>query len=270
VNKNILVYVIVFFLLVVGVQAWNIDVYEYGSSWVIINWTGINETTMNNSICTHYNMSGAVTSANVTDIWINESGDTMTGTLNMSDNKITDVGKLIVTGFSQQRDIIPETHGLYSLGNSTHWWKTAYIKTLENLSVTNLLNTTGATLYFDNDSIAESDINFSTACGSGNHLYINGNDLACEADAGTTYTSDEDYINLVGTQFVFNEAVLNATIDARAATITDIWVNETGDTMTGALTMEHQIVLNNDQANITRSGNSGFRIDGSDNVIIWI
>jgi hypothetical protein len=35
------------------------------------------------------------------------------------------------------------------------------------------------------DEISESKINFSTACGSGNHYYLSGNDLACEADDDT-------------------------------------------------------------------------------------
>jgi len=35
---------------------------------------------------------------------------------------------------------------------------------------------------FPVDSIAEGDINFGTTCAAGNHLYISGNDLACEAD----------------------------------------------------------------------------------------
>ena len=32
------------------------------------------------------------------------------------------------------------------------------------------------------DEISESKINFATACAAGNHLYVSGNDLACEAD----------------------------------------------------------------------------------------
>ena len=46
------------------------------------------------------------------------------------------------------------------------------------------------------DEIAEGKIAFSTACATGNHYYLNGNDLACEADAvndaiysGATFTS---------------------------------------------------------------------------------
>ncbi|KKM48774.1 hypothetical protein LCGC14_1557380 [marine sediment metagenome] len=36
------------------------------------------------------------------------------------------------------------------------------------------------------DEISESKIAFSTACAAGNHYYLSGNDLACEADDDTT------------------------------------------------------------------------------------
>ncbi len=39
------------------------------------------------------------------------------------------------------------------------------------------------------DEIAESKIEFTTACASGNHYYLSGNDLACEADDDTTYSA---------------------------------------------------------------------------------
>jgi len=50
------------------------------------------------------------------------------------------------------------------------------------------------------DEIAEAKIAFSTACAAGNHYYLNGNDLACEADDDTTYTADSP-LNLTGTVF---------------------------------------------------------------------
>ena len=38
------------------------------------------------------------------------------------------------------------------------------------------------------DAISEAKIDMDTSCAAGNHLYVNGNDLACEADDDTTYT----------------------------------------------------------------------------------
>lgn len=41
------------------------------------------------------------------------------------------------------------------------------------------------------DEISESKINFATTCGAGNHLYVSGNDLGCEADDDTQLTEEE-------------------------------------------------------------------------------
>ena len=50
------------------------------------------------------------------------------------------------------------------------------------------------------NEISESKINFSTACAAGNHLYVSGGNLACEADDDTTYTAD-DGLEITGTEF---------------------------------------------------------------------
>jgi len=52
----------------------------------------------------------------------------------------------------------------------------------------------------DDDEITEAKIAFSTACAAGNHYYLSGNDLACEADDDTTYTANTP-LNLTGTVF---------------------------------------------------------------------
>jgi len=57
------------------------------------------------------------------------------------------------------------------------------------------------------DEISESKINFTTACGAGNHLYVSGNDLACEADDDTTYSAGTN-LTLDGTTFNVNDAFL--------------------------------------------------------------
>ena len=50
------------------------------------------------------------------------------------------------------------------------------------------------------DEITELKIDFNTVCAAGNHLYVNGNNLACETDDDTTYTAG-DGITLTATQF---------------------------------------------------------------------
>ena len=53
------------------------------------------------------------------------------------------------------------------------------------------------------DEITELKIDFNTACAAGNHLYVSGNNLACEADDDTTYLGGNG-ITLVGTTFNFD------------------------------------------------------------------
>jgi hypothetical protein len=64
------------------------------------------------------------------DIWVDEAGDTMSGDLNMSGNKLTDLGELVMSGVVRSMNVTPLTSNLYSLGNKTRWWKEAYITTL--------------------------------------------------------------------------------------------------------------------------------------------
>ena len=102
-----------------------------------------------------------------------------------------------------------------------------YLTSYENLTPQNIIDYVGnwsadSSSYWDTstdldtvisaDEIAESKIEFTTACASGNHYYLNGNDLACEADDDTTYTADETWINLISTTFNFDIASLIANI----------------------------------------------------------
>lgn len=61
---------------------------------------------------------------------------------------------------------------------------------------------------FPANSILEGDILFSTACASGNHYYLNGNDLACEADENTIYTAGGTLLDLTTGTFSINEGTL--------------------------------------------------------------
>ena len=59
-----------------------------------------------------------------------------------------------------------------------------------------------------------------------------------DRDADTTYSEDNLFLTLAATVFGFDNALLNSTIDARSInSVADVWVNETGDTMTGNLSM---------------------------------
>ena len=94
------------------------------------------------------------------------------------------------------------------------------------------------------DEIAESKIDFDTTCNSGNHLYINGNDLACEADQDTTYSASGTLLDLTGTTFSVNEGTLT---NGKLCT----YVTGTG------------IVCNSDDSDTTYSAGSGLDLVGT-------
>jgi len=82
------------------------------------------------------------------------------------------------------------------------------------------------------DEISESKIAFSTACASGNHYYLNGNDLACEADDDTTYTNGSG-IGLIGTQFNHSDTSSISNVNNAGTTVVqDITFDEFGHTQT--------------------------------------
>lgn len=78
------------------------------------------------------------------------------------------------------------------------------------------------------DTLAEGDINFSTSCGSGNHLYINGNDLACETDDDVPEAGDFG----AATDLDTNGAII-CTDCLNATEIEDIYLLNTTDVATG-------------------------------------
>jgi len=78
------------------------------------------------------------------------------------------------------------------------------------------------------DEIAESKIAFDTACGAGNHYYLNGNDLACEADDDTTYTASAGLV-LTDTTFTHKDSSSQVSSDNSARTyIQDIILDTYG------------------------------------------
>jgi hypothetical protein len=87
----------------------------------------------------------------------------------------------------------PNLTNLFDLGSSSLIWKNLYINKILAIDWTNVTITksqiTDADWWDENsdlteDEISEENINFTTSCGVGNHLYINGNDLGCEVDGG--------------------------------------------------------------------------------------
>ena len=190
--------------------------------------------------------------------------------------------------------------------------------TTDELKVSSLNVTT--VIKLSNDSIEEKDISFDTSCTSGNRLYINAGNLACEAasaspsgsvsqvqfsggasmnaDANFTFNASTDELKIGGSILIndsmngFNladpaggklnmyhsnsqsKSVIQSSADLElsssttlvkvaddlnvtglyygngsqltgiTATVTDVWVNTSGDTMTGNLTMGDNYILN--------------------------
>ena len=83
------------------------------------------------------------------------SGGTMSGTIDMDNNTLTNVGELIMSGLTTSMDIIPVTHNLYSLGNSTHWFSKAYIKDIyaSTIDTTDLTSTNIDSVNIDSNNI---------------------------------------------------------------------------------------------------------------------
>jgi len=104
-----------------------------------------------------------------------------------------------------------------------------------------LFNATGAAaIDFSPDTILEGDILFATSCAAGNHLYVDGNDLACEADDVLTDAeiADFGYLKLANISGLSdtNESVrfdmLTGTDCAGTGKVTGI--NDTGGILCGA------------------------------------
>ena len=80
------------------------------------------------------------------------------------------------------------------------------VLTARYLNVTEWINASGATggIDFPDDSIDEAEIEFATACAAGNHLYVDGNDLACEPDADTDTWNNNESVSFFVNRTIFS------------------------------------------------------------------
>jgi len=63
--------------------------------------------------------------------------------LDMDSYSLTEVGALFMEGLITSEDIIPTTHDLYKLGNSTNWFSNLYVTTIEAKNISSdFLNST--------------------------------------------------------------------------------------------------------------------------------
>ena len=120
----------------------------------------------------------------------------------------------------------------------------------------------------DDDEITEAKISFSTACAAGNHYYLNGNDLACEADDDTTYTANTP-LNLTGTVFDLINCADNEIYKMNGA----VWTCEADggaglNNVIEDLTPQLGGNLDVNDFGIDGGGNTNMTIDGTGNFII--
>lgn len=91
---------------------------------------------------------GDLTSAVANNTYLAYSGQI--ADFNVSGYKLTSVGELIMTGLMITEDIIPTGDSLYTLGNSSNWFKEAYLDLVHSENVT--------TDYLDSDIIDSGNI----------------------------------------------------------------------------------------------------------------
>ena len=119
----------------------------------------------------------------------------------------------------------------------------------------------------DDDEITEAKIAFSTACAAGNHYFLNGNDLDCEADDDTTYTANSP-LNLTGTVFDLIDCADNEIYKMAGTT----WTCEADggglDNVIEDLTPHLGGNLDVNDFGIDGGGNTNMTIDSTGNFII--
>ena len=108
-----------------------LNVYEYNVS-IHNNLTGLQGGSAPNEYyhltAAEYTTLGTLVAAS--GDYLNLSGGTMSGTIDMDGNTLTNIGELIITGLTTSQNIYPDTTGIYSIGNSTHWFDSIYTNNL--------------------------------------------------------------------------------------------------------------------------------------------
>ena len=120
-----------------------LNIYQYNVS-VHNNLTGLQGGTTNeyyHLTAAEYTTLGTLVAAS--GDYLNLTGGTMSGTINMDGNSLTSVGQLIMSGLTTSQNIYPSTTELYSIGNTTHWFSKAYIKNIyaSTIDTTDLTST---------------------------------------------------------------------------------------------------------------------------------
>jgi len=81
------------------------------------------------------------TAVEVDPAWQGNVTSGLSQDLNVNSQKLTDVGELIMNGLIRSQNMTPITDNLYSLGNSTNWFKEIWVKNIyaTDINTTNLI-----------------------------------------------------------------------------------------------------------------------------------
>lgn len=83
------------------------------------------------------------------DVFVNESGDIMTGDLNLSGNRLTDIGEILLSG-----NITVNANLTSSLGSETNWFKSIFVQDVkaEDILATNTNSTNVNSINLDTEN----------------------------------------------------------------------------------------------------------------------
>jgi len=210
----------------------------------------------------------------IADVYVNESGDTMTGPLNMSTNDIQNVGTIdILTGFSCAdcvEDSAVKDDLTLSSSASVAWAALTSYPT--DCSSGQFVRGVGDTLtcYSDatNDDVDSSELD--NLCSTDNKILkrVSGT-WQCTDDQDTTLSQEqvEDYVGgMVDGNTETHIAVTYQDADGTLDfVVSDDWIDEAGDTLSGALNMDGNDITGIDELKST--GNMHIEANGGDGIV---
>ncbi len=240
--------------------------------------TGLNDVYISGNLEVDGNIFGSVDNGSVSDIWVNESGDTMTGNLTMGDNSILDANVIQTNIIEDSEDgavTINDNLTLASggrinfateIGDKIWWNGNIYGAGLEADTITlwsanrfrwrvggTNVSTGTETMVLQNTGALSID------------GVLSAGDTTPDGNAYHTFgTGDADEVAIVDGEDVFisGDLEIDGTLygSIPPGSIQDIWVNESGDTMTGNLTMSDTNIfdVNTLQTNTIEDGEDGF------------
>lgn len=233
------------------------DTKTFGSGYYLINnqtgdmiYISLNETTLNNTILTLLGLT-EINASNIEDIWVNETGDSMTGNLNMTGHNITNVFSL---GFENNNLTY---FRIYDNGTKVtlQLWVNGELQ--QDWGASTTVYTTATFL----DDIFGDGSTLLNVC-LPNGFTVQGQ----PCNATTVFYTDEIWINNINGNATFNESKLNQTI-SNAITIQGFngyyvsldFTNTTGlsDGVDNDTTYENLSEFNNDVGYIT-DGNTNW------------